>query len=172
MNIKNFTLIKRTHWNHLRFFLAHVHVFLKVIIFNSNVFKLQRDSSATLNVSPKTPISTEIGVFNFQKNPSFASKNLSWVNWSKRNWTCTFLKVFYEKWAQTDVSQEMCIPISKGLKHLTTVLGIFSLLSAISVIVSVSVLKMSPSPISILMFCYPSLFFSFYSPPILQLNSY
>ena len=33
-----------------------------------------------------------------------------------------FLKVYYNKLAQTDVSKEMCIPISKVLKHLNTVL--------------------------------------------------
>ena len=44
---------------HLEFFLAHVHVFLKIIIFSSKVFKLQLDSSITLNVSSKNPILAE-----------------------------------------------------------------------------------------------------------------
>ena len=40
----------------------------------------------------------------------------------KSDLTDTLLKLFYEKSAQTDVSKEMCIPISKGLKHLNSVL--------------------------------------------------
>ena len=37
----------------------HVHVFLKIIYFNSKVFKSQCDSSVILNVSLKIPISAE-----------------------------------------------------------------------------------------------------------------
>ena len=65
-------------------------------------------------------LSGEIGN-NFYNNPNFALKILSWVIWSNRKWTYMFLKVFYEKSSQTDVSKEMCIPILKGLKHLNTV---------------------------------------------------
>ena len=41
------------------FFLAYIHVFLKIISFNSKVFKSQRDSSITLHVSLKTAISVD-----------------------------------------------------------------------------------------------------------------
>ena len=33
-----------------------------------------------------------------------------------------FLKVFHDKFAQTDVSKEMWVPNAKGLKHLNTVI--------------------------------------------------
>ena len=46
----------------------------------------------------------------------------SWVIWSYKNWTYWFSKDFYEKSAQTDLSKEMWVSISKGLKHLNTVL--------------------------------------------------
>ena len=58
-----YLIFKTSHWSKVinktiwDFFLAPVQIFLKLIIFNIKVFKLQRESSVTLNVNLKTPIS-------------------------------------------------------------------------------------------------------------------
>ena len=59
-------VLHKTIWD---FYLAHVHVFYKIIIFNSKVFKFQHDSSVTLNGNQsKNPnLSGEIDN-NFHKN--------------------------------------------------------------------------------------------------------
>ena len=93
-----------------------------MIIFNSKVFKLQRDSSVTLNTGQKSPISAKKLKITSTKIQILPWNFFPWVIWSKQNETYMLSKVFYEKSAQIDVSKEICIPISKGLKHLNAVL--------------------------------------------------
>ena len=66
-------VLNKTIWD---FYLAHVHVFYKIIIFNSKVFKFQHDSSVTLNGNQsKNPnLSGEIDN-NFHKNSNFLSES-------------------------------------------------------------------------------------------------
>ena len=63
--MSKYFILKTSHWSKvlnekkLDFFLAYIHVFLKIISFNSKVLKSQPDSSITLHVSLKTPISAD-----------------------------------------------------------------------------------------------------------------
>ena len=86
-----------------------------------NIFKFQRNSSVTRHVSPKNPIS-EVN----KKITSTKFKMLPWnifPHWfGHKNWTYWFLTDFYEKSGETDFSKVMLVLISKGLKHLNTVL--------------------------------------------------
>ena len=71
---------------------TNAHIFLEQVIFDRKVFKMQRYSSVTLHVSPKTPISAEKLKITFAKNQNFARKFLSSVVWSITNWSFTFFK--------------------------------------------------------------------------------
>ena len=57
---------------------------------------MQCYSTVTLHVSPKTPISEGSKKVTF-KNIQILPKFFSWVVWSYRYWTYSFLKVFHEK---------------------------------------------------------------------------
>ena len=69
---KNFTFIKSSFINHLRFFTKKCTHLLKHVILNRKVLKMQRYSSVTLHVSPKKPISAEKLKIT---NPKFCPKN-------------------------------------------------------------------------------------------------
>ena len=75
---------------------------------------LQIYSSTTLHLSPKKPNFRWVKEADFHKN-----QNLALTNY----WTFLFSKGFHEKSAETDFSKEMWVPISKGLKHLNTVIN-------------------------------------------------
>ena len=63
--LSKYLTLESLHWSKVLnqtirdFVLAHVHIIFNIIISYSKVFKLQRDSSVILNISPKTPISAE-----------------------------------------------------------------------------------------------------------------
>ena len=95
---------------------------VKTSIFCRKVFQLQRDSSVTLHVRKKINFRGETDN-NFHISQTFAPKNLSWVIWSYKYLTYWFLKDFHEKSAQTHLSKVMRVSISKGIKHLNTVLS-------------------------------------------------
>ena len=96
--------------------------FKKQVIFDRKVFKMQRYSSVTLHVSPKNQISREklkITSTKFQISiPNFFPE---WFG-PKQIEAIHFRNGFHDKFAQTDCSKEMWVPISKGLKHLNTVI--------------------------------------------------
>ena len=77
--LSKYVILKTSQWSKVLnetiwyFFVAHLQVFLKIIFFNSKVFKLQRDSSVTLNVSSKNLNLSGKIENNFHKNPNFAS---------------------------------------------------------------------------------------------------
>ena len=119
LNNKNFTWIKRTKWNNLGFFTSACKHLLK----NNNFWQQglqiaawQRRYSKCKSENPN--LSKEI-----EKNPNFSSNSFLEKFGYKEIEPLRFLKVCYEKSAQTDVSKEMCIPILKGLKHLNIVLN-------------------------------------------------
>ena len=71
---KNFTLIKMTRLNTLRFFANESTHFFKISNFDSKVFKLHCYNSVTQHVSPKNPISGKklrITSTKIQSSPKF-----------------------------------------------------------------------------------------------------
>ena len=83
---------------------------------------MQRNSSVTLHVSPKNPISaeklkitsTKIQILPHNFFPEwFGPKQIEAIR---------FRNGFHDKSAKTDCSKEMWIPIFKGLKHLNPVI--------------------------------------------------
>ena len=76
--------------NNLRFFTNECTHLFKKSRFVPQGPQMQRNSSVTLHVSPKNPISAEKNYF--FKNPNFAPKFFSSVVWSKKNWSYTFSK--------------------------------------------------------------------------------
>ena len=86
------------------------------------VLKMERYSSVTLLVSPKNPISAEKLKIMFFKNPNFSPFFFpEWFGPTQIE-AIRFQNGFHDNSAQTDCSEEMWIPILKGLKHLNTVL--------------------------------------------------
>ena len=69
---KNFTIIKSAFVNNLRFFTNKCRHFLKQVILDRKVLKMQRYSSTTLHVSQKKQISAEKKKITFSKLQIFA----------------------------------------------------------------------------------------------------
>ena len=82
-------VLKTTIWDYI---LKNSHIFSKFIILDCKVFKLERFSSVTQNVSVKHPI---LNLNLFQKPAKIEKcppKKNSWVIWTKTNWSYTFSK--------------------------------------------------------------------------------
>ena len=93
----------------------------KQVIIDCKVFKIQRFSSITRRDSPNTPISEGSKKITSTKIEMLPQKNfLSDVVLKLLSFL--FSKVLHKKSAQTYHSKEIRVLISKGLKHLNTVL--------------------------------------------------
>ena len=83
---------------------------------------MERYSSVTLHVSPKNPISAEKLKSTFAKIQILARNFFPEWFGPKQIEAIRFRNEFHDKSAQTDCSKEIWVLISKGLKHLNTVL--------------------------------------------------
>ena len=83
---------------------------------------MQRCNSVTLHVSPKHTISAEKLKITFAKIQILPRKFFPEWFGPKQIKAIRFLNGFHYKSAQTDCSEEMWIPILKGLKHMNTVI--------------------------------------------------
>ena len=83
---------------------------------------MQRYSSVTLHVSPKNTISAKKLKITFSKIQTLPQNFCpEWFGPKQIEAIC-FRNGCHDNSAQTDFSEEMCIPILKGLKNLNTVI--------------------------------------------------
>ena len=97
---------------------TNAHILSKQVICDHKVFKLQRYSPCQSKNSNFRGVEES----NFNKQPNFASNFFSLSDLVIKLLNLLFSEVPHDISAQSDLSKELWVSISKGLKHLNTVL--------------------------------------------------